>query len=812
MADRPDRLGLVRVWSSSADAPRMRQPTDVLLLVASIVALGVLTLAAPGPTGADRAFDTLIAWLDPVFGWLWSLAYALLAVWAAAVVLLALLSRGRRRLLVDQATASVLAFVGAIGAGALAGTDASVAVDAVGASGPPVVYVATRVAVLTAVLVTVSPHLARPWRWAGRLVVGIGAVGAVGLETTHLLGASAAIAVGIAAAAAAHLLLGSPQGRLTTAQVQVALEDLGVHAVEVVAAPSMDAGTYLLVGRTDAGTGLLVRVYGRDAWDSQVVGSLWAALTRRGERAHVGGSRRSRVEHEALMTLLAAQAGVATLDVVAVGVAEQGDALLVSGAPRTTLTELGENEPGLVDAELLAAMWRAVLTLNRSGIAHGRIDGRRVVVRPDNAVALADFDAAKTAAEPGDLATDQAQLLVATALVVGPERAIAAAGTALGPEGLATVLPFLQPAVLAHGARAEVRARDWTLDELRAAAVATAGVEEPPLERLRRVTPSSIGWLLLIAVAAYAVITLLAGADLASVAAALAAASVPWLVAALLLSPFIQTAAAWSTIGATTARLRYFPVLMLQYAVQFFALVLPATAARLALLVRFFQKFGIPAAAALSFSLLDSVSGFVVQCLLILVIVVGGLPGFTTTLATRGGSTSGTEDAGPTLLVVLVALVLVSALVVVAVPQLRRRATAVVPRLRSGLAAQVGSARGAVGVLRKPAKVATMLGGNLGAQLLQACVLGLCLHAFGETAHFSQLVLINTAVSLFAGLMPVPGGIGVAEAGFTVGLQAIGVPSAIAVSVAITYRLVTFYLPPVWGSAAMRWLRRQEYV
>jgi uncharacterized membrane protein YbhN (UPF0104 family) len=53
---------------------------------------------------------------------------------------------------------------------------------------------------------------------------------------------------------------------------------------------------------------------------------------------------------------------------------------------------------------------------------------------------------------------------------------------------------------------------------------------------------------------------------------------------------------------------------------------------------------------------------------------------------------------------------------------------------------------------------------------------------------------------------------GVTEAGFTVGLQAIGVPSAIAVSTAITYRLVTFYLPPIWGAAAMRWLRRREYV
>jgi uncharacterized membrane protein YbhN (UPF0104 family) len=786
MGARPDRPGLVRVWSSSADAPRMRQPTDVLLLAAAIVALGLLTLAAPGPSGADRAFDTLLAWLEPVFGWLWSIAYALLAVWAVGVVLLALLSRGRRRLLVDQATASVIAFAAAVGVGALAGTDASATADALVSSGPPVIYLASRVAVLTAVLVTVSPHLARPWRYAGRVVVGLGAVAAVGLETTHLLGASAAIAAGIAAAPIAHLLLGSPQGRLTTAQVQVALADLGVRATEVTSVASMDAGTYLLVGRTEAGADVLVRVYGRDAWDSQVVGSLWTALTRRGERAHVASSRRSRVEHEALMTLLAAQAGVGTLDVVAVGLAEQGDALLVSSAPRASLAEL---ERDVVDDELLGSLWRAVIALNDAGIAHGRIDRRRVVVRPDGKVALADFDAAKSAAASGDLRTDQAQLLVATALAVGPDRAVAAALAALGTEGLVAVLPYLQPAALGRGTRAEVRAGTWSLDELRGAAVAATGAEEPPLERLRRVTPRSIGGLLLVAFVAYVVITLLAGADLASVAAALASADAPWIVAALVLSPFIQTAAAVSTMGAATARLRYFPVLMLQYAVQFFALVLPATAARLALLVRFFQKFGIPAAAALSFSLLDSVSSFVVQITLLVVIVVSGLPGFTSSVVT--GSRSSAADSGdPSLLVVLLALVVIGAIVAVVVPRTRGRLTAAIPRVRAGLTDQVSSARGAVGVLRKPAKVAAMFGGNLGVQLLQAAVLALCLHAFGESAHFSQLVLINTAVSLFAGLMPVPGGMGVAEAGFTVGLQAIGVPSAIAISTALTYRLV----------------------
>ena len=78
--------------------------------------------------------------------------------------------------------------------------------------------------------------------------------------------------------------------------------------------------------------------------------------------------------------------------------------------------------------------------------------------------------------------------------------------------------------------------------------------------------------------------------------------------------------------------------------------------------------------------------------------------------------------------------------------------------------------------------------------------------------HLSQLILINTAVSLFAGLMPVPGGMGVAEAGYTAGLQAIGMPSAVAISTAIAFRLVTFYLPPIWGSLSMRWLRTNDYV
>ena len=70
-------------------------------------------------------------------------------------------------------------------------------------------------------------------------------------------------------------------------------------------------------------------------------------------------------------------------------------------------------------------------------------------------------------------------------------------------------------------------------------------------------------------------------------------------------------------------------------------------------------------------------------------------------------------------------------------------------------------------------------------QALRMRSLGLCLAAFGYHATLAQLILINTFVSLFAGFMPVPGGMGVAEAGYTAGLEAIGIPSAVALSTAI---------------------------
>jgi uncharacterized membrane protein YbhN (UPF0104 family)/tRNA A-37 threonylcarbamoyl transferase component Bud32 len=802
----------IRLFSSAADAPRSRRPTDVVLLVLTVLTVAVLSFPAPGPTSIDSLVTGLVRNLPGLFGWFWEISYDLLIIWSLVLVALALFARGRKRLLFEEVLAGALAVGLALVAGRLAGTDWSESLRAMAASSPPPVYVAVRVAPATAVVVMASPFMARPLRYVGRAVVGIGAVAAIALETALPIGMVAAFAVGIGSAAIVHLLFGSPAGRLTLDQVADALAELGVDATRLRQAPLEPRGVAIATAEAPDGRSLLVKVYGRDAWDGQLLASVWSALWYRGDTPHLALGRRQQVEHEAFVTLLAERAGVWVLPVVAAGMASQQDALLVTEATGRPLGTLDSHEIG---DELLEGIWRNLERLHAVGIAHRRLDASRIVVRPEGTPAFGDFGGAAVAADDADIAADRAQVLVATALGVGLERAASAALAALGTDALQQVLPLLQPAAVERQTRHAIGDQDWDLDDLRKACAEASGVELPKLARLRRVSLQSVGVVVLIGLVVYAVISALADVGLANLIDQFKAADLAWLAGALALSPVVPLAQAVATLGASFRPLRFGPVLMLQYAIQFIALAVPSSAARLALDIRFFGRNGIEGGAAISIGVIASVCGFVVQVLLILVIGLSGLASLD--LGGSGASsTSSTGDSsssdGYPLLVLTAALVVAGVIVTLAVPKYRRAVTHAVPRYRAMLGSQASSAMTALRVLRSPPKVGMILAGNLGAQLLQAIILGLCLRSFGHHATMAELLLVNTIANLFAGFMPVPGGMGVAEAAYTAGLVALGVPNAAAMSTAIAFRMVTYYLPPVWGAIAMRWLRAHSYL
>ena len=67
---------------------------------------------------------------------------------------------------------------------------------------------------------------------------------------------------------------------------------------------------------------------------------------------------------------------------------------------------------------------------------------------------------------------------------------------------------------------------------------------------------------------------------------------------------------------------------------------------------------------------------------------------------------------------------------------------------------------------------------------------------------------IMLALYRLGAFIPVPGGICVVEFALEVGLTSAGMTPSAALATVVLYRIAPFYLPPVWGFFALRWLQR----
>jgi uncharacterized membrane protein YbhN (UPF0104 family) len=250
-----------------------------------------------------------------------------------------------------------------------------------------------------------------------------------------------------------------------------------------------------------------------------------------------------------------------------------------------------------------------------------------------------------------------------------------------------------------------------------------------------------------------------------------------------------------STMGSIARPLPLGPLTTLQFAICYVNLAIPSTAARVAINIRFFQRFGVDATTAVSAGVIDSVSGFVVQISLFLLLFFWS--DVDLSLSLDPDDLSGLA----TIALIAIGAIVVLVVLVIAVPSWRHRALDMLRRARTAAA-----------VLRSPVKLLQLFGGNVLNQILFAVALSACVRAFHADVPLTTLVLINTVVSLFAGLLPVPGGMGVTEAGLTLGLTSAGLSNEIAFAAAVAYRFCSFYLPPIWGFFCYRWLVQRRYL
>jgi uncharacterized protein (TIRG00374 family) len=115
-------------------------------------------------------------------------------------------------------------------------------------------------------------------------------------------------------------------------------------------------------------------------------------------------------------------------------------------------------------------------------------------------------------------------------------------------------------------------------------------------------------------------------------------------------------------------------------------------------------------------------------------------------------------------------------------------------------------------LLFTPASLELDLSGSLDGAAGGVLQVVVVVQAMGFQVGLAELLLINLSVALLAGLLPIPGGIGVTEGGLTFGLIAAGVAEESAFAAVILYRVATFYLPPIWGFFAFWWLERNKHL
>ncbi|MGD0602426.1 MAG: lysylphosphatidylglycerol synthase transmembrane domain-containing protein [Streptosporangiaceae bacterium] len=792
---------------------RIRKPVDLLRCTLSsveIVALALAGIEASATTvgvetdivGASRRLPQALLTLAP------KVALFALFILPIGLAVQLLVRRQPRRLAEAVATGLLAGVVTAVIDVVLKHGVATQLYDAIIMSRPGASHVAALdpyLAGLAAYATMISLVGRRSWRNALWTAVGVYAVVHVGALHTTVLTLLITLIGGRAIGLAVRYVAGSTSQRPGGREIAAALAATGVPVTAIRrvrpderAGPAGPAGParqasagsrhYALT--TETGN-LDVVVYD---WDQQAAGAIYRIY--RSVRLLGQVSRNAPlsvdrvVERRALLSYAAEDAGAPTPRLRAL--VRVGPEAAVLAYEHHAGTTLAQRDSGCSDAEL-RQIWVAMGQLHAHRVTHRGLTADRILFTDDGEAMLLDPGNGDVAATDLQVRLDVTQLLAELALYVGADRAAELAIEKADPDELVAVVSLLQPVALARSTRAALRHRRDVLPALRKRLLAAVPGGEAVPVRLERIRLRTLLTMVASVVAAY----LLAGElERASLGNVLRSADWRWGIAALALSAATYVGAAMSLSGFVAERLGFLRTLLVQLAGSFVTLVTPAAVGGAALNVRYLQRKKIPAPVAAASVGVAQVAAFVLHVLLLVVFaaIVGA------------GTTAKRSLKPPPWAYFVLAGLVVIALAVLAVPAGRRLLRARVSPLLGQVLPQL------LEVAQHPRKLAEGIGGALLLSAAYILCLAACVQAFDRSVpSIASIAVVYLTGIVLGSVIPTPGGLGTVETALIAELTTVaGLPSAVAVSAVLLFRLLTFWLPVPVGWVALNYLERKQ--
>jgi uncharacterized membrane protein YbhN (UPF0104 family) len=509
-------------------------------------------------------------------------------------------------------------------------------------------------------------------------------------------------------------------------------------------------------------------------------------------------SLRRTVESEVLMAMAVEAAGIRTPRLRSARQVDQDTALLAyDHLDAPCLADLPDRA---WTPALHHGVWALWQHLRARQLAHRELTTDHLRLDPSGCLWLTDVGYGEITAEDMLCRLDGAELLVSIALRVGPGRATEEAVDALGPPTVASLLPLMQPILFSEDTTKALRRhraagdRADVVGAIRDRIVALhpeADVQPVSLERVRpRTLLSVVGG----AVAFYLLATQLTGFQVPKLNTWQAWG---WVLGAAVASALTYVAAAFNLLGCVKERVPAGRTITAQVAAAFAGLVAPAAVGGLAVNTRFLQRAGIPVARAVTAVGVSQVIGF--ACYLVLLLLFSAFAG--NHQKESGGLSAITPSATVTGVVIALAVI---GLLIAAIPRLR---AFVISRAKP-LVTDIGPEL--LQVARSPRKLAQAFGGAVGLPLAATFCLWASVNAVsGSDVNLAAMGVAYLVAKAVGSLVPTPGGIGGVEAVLTAGLTTAGVPSAVAATSVIVFRLLTWWLPVIPGWFAFTALQRR---